>query len=119
MTLLHPCQTVWSVTQTGDGDIITGGSDGGVRVWTQREERSALPEIREVSPGCNLQDPSSGPSDSAGIRDKSVRRHEKLQAQQGRVGCRRGGWRKGSGDDRHRYQASRLLEQPGRVLADR
>jgi hypothetical protein len=47
--MLHPCQTVWTVGQLVNGDVITGGSDGRVRVWTKDESRYASAEIREVS----------------------------------------------------------------------
>jgi hypothetical protein len=49
--LLHPCQTVWSVSQLPNGDIVTGGSDGRVRIWTTESARYALQAIREVRAG--------------------------------------------------------------------
>lgn len=49
-TLLHPCQTVWAVTQSDDGDIATAGSDGYIRVWSKHPDRQASAEIRDVSP---------------------------------------------------------------------
>lgn len=48
--MLHPCQTVWTVGQLDNGDIITGGSDGRVRMWTKDESRYAAKEVQEVSP---------------------------------------------------------------------
>ncbi|CAK9786833.1 unnamed protein product [Cutaneotrichosporon oleaginosum] len=33
--LSHPCTSVWSVTSTHNGLVVTGGSDGIVRVWQQ------------------------------------------------------------------------------------
>jgi hypothetical protein len=48
--MLHPCQTVWTVGQLDNGDVITGGSDGKVRIWTKDEGRYAAAEAREVSP---------------------------------------------------------------------
>jgi phospholipase A-2-activating protein len=51
-TILHPCQTVWTVCGLDNGDIITGGSDGIIRVWTKAEERFAEPAEREVSQAC-------------------------------------------------------------------
>jgi len=47
--MLHPCQTVWTVGQLDNGDVITGGSDGKVRIWTRDESRYATAEVREVS----------------------------------------------------------------------
>lgn len=47
--MLHPCQTVWTVGQLDNGDVITGGSDGQVRIWTRDESRYAATEVREVS----------------------------------------------------------------------
>lgn len=47
--MLHPCQTVWTVGQLDNGDVITGGSDGKVRIWTKNESRYATAEVREVS----------------------------------------------------------------------
>jgi hypothetical protein len=47
--ILHPCQTVWTVGQLDNGDVITGGSDGRVRIWTRDQARYATPEVREVS----------------------------------------------------------------------
>jgi phospholipase A-2-activating protein len=46
--LLHPCQTVWSVAGLPNGDIVTGGSDGRVRVWTQEASRVAKEDILQV-----------------------------------------------------------------------
>jgi hypothetical protein len=47
--MLHPCQTVWTVGQLDNGDVITGGSDGKVRIWTREESRYAAADVREVS----------------------------------------------------------------------
>ncbi|WVQ81529.1 hypothetical protein IAT38_003653 [Cryptococcus sp. DSM 104549] len=46
-TLLHPCQTVWSASFFPNGDVVSGGSDGGVRIWSQAEDRIAEPAVRE------------------------------------------------------------------------
>ncbi|WVW79197.1 hypothetical protein I302_101163 [Kwoniella bestiolae CBS 10118] len=46
--LLHPCQTVWSVSCLSNGDIVTGGSDGGVRIWTRASDRLADQDIRDA-----------------------------------------------------------------------
>ncbi|RXK37832.1 hypothetical protein M231_04830 [Tremella mesenterica] len=48
-TISHPCQTVWSVGVLPDGDVVTGGSDGRIRIWTKEESRFAPEDIREVS----------------------------------------------------------------------
>jgi phospholipase A-2-activating protein len=47
--MFHPCQTVWTVGQLDNGDVITGGSDGNVRIWTRHESRYATADVREVS----------------------------------------------------------------------
>jgi hypothetical protein len=47
-SMLHPCQTVWAVGQMEDGDLVTAGSDGRVRLWSQDESRIATEDIREV-----------------------------------------------------------------------
>jgi len=47
--MLHPCQTVWTVGQLNNGDVVTGGSDGKVRIWTRDESRYAAADVREVS----------------------------------------------------------------------
>lgn len=47
--MLHPCQTVWTVGQLDNGDVITGGSDGKLRIWTKDESRYATVDVREVS----------------------------------------------------------------------
>jgi hypothetical protein len=49
--MLHPCQTVWTVGQLDNGDVISGGSDGKVRIWTREESRYAAADVREVSMG--------------------------------------------------------------------
>jgi hypothetical protein len=54
--MLHPCQTVWTVGQLDNGDVITGGSDGKVRIWTKDEGRYALAEVREVSTSTSTPD---------------------------------------------------------------
>jgi hypothetical protein len=39
-----------------NGDVITGGSDGKVRIWTKDEGRYALAEVREVSTSTSTPD---------------------------------------------------------------
>ncbi|WWC73225.1 uncharacterized protein I206_107191 [Kwoniella pini CBS 10737] len=39
--VLHPCQTVWSVSSLPNGDIVTGGSDGRIRAWSEDKARIA------------------------------------------------------------------------------
>lgn len=39
--LVHPTQSVWSVTCLSNGDIVTGSSDGIVRVFTKDPQRMA------------------------------------------------------------------------------
>ncbi|KAI1809701.1 phospholipase A-2-activating protein [Poronia punctata] len=44
-TITHPAISVWSVAVCGlNGDIVTGASDGVVRVFSRSEERVASPE---------------------------------------------------------------------------
>jgi len=45
--ILHPC-TVWWITEDEFGDLITGGSDGALRIFTKSAERAAPPEIRQA-----------------------------------------------------------------------
>ena len=40
-SLVHPCDSVWCVAVLPCGDIITGGSDGVLRIFTNTEERYA------------------------------------------------------------------------------
>ncbi len=53
-SLLHPCQTVWAVSPFPDGDIITGGSDGRVRIWTREPGRMAREEKQTVGRICRF-----------------------------------------------------------------
>jgi WD40 repeat protein len=48
-TVLHPCQTVWAVASLPNGDLVSAGSDGQVRIWTTDERRFASAEDRRVS----------------------------------------------------------------------
>ncbi|CAB0016835.1 unnamed protein product [Nesidiocoris tenuis] len=43
-TILHPATSVWSVAVMGNGDVITGASDGYIRIFTPDESRMATPE---------------------------------------------------------------------------
>jgi phospholipase A-2-activating protein len=43
-TLIHPAISVWSVSAMPNGDVVTGASDGVVRVFSEAEERWASPE---------------------------------------------------------------------------
>lgn len=36
--LRHPCTSVWAATSCSDGIVVTGGSDGIVRVWRQMRD---------------------------------------------------------------------------------
>lgn len=40
-TITHPTISVWAVEVLPNGDIVSGASDGMVRVWTRSEERRA------------------------------------------------------------------------------
>lgn len=50
--LKHPCQTVWAVSVLPNGDVVTAGSDGRVRVWTADVARYADENTRTVSWAC-------------------------------------------------------------------
>ena len=38
-TIVHPATSVWSVASMPNGDVVTGSSDGFVRVFSAAEER--------------------------------------------------------------------------------
>lgn len=40
-TIIHPCVSVWCVATLPNGDIVSGGSDGLVRIFTRIAERVA------------------------------------------------------------------------------
>ncbi|KAF3939605.1 hypothetical protein ABW19_dt0202309 [Dactylella cylindrospora] len=40
-TISHPCLSVWCVSACSNGDLVTGASDGVLRVWSRAEERQA------------------------------------------------------------------------------
>ena len=43
-TITHPAISVWSVSPMPNGDIVTGASDGIVRIFSEAEERWASPQ---------------------------------------------------------------------------
>jgi len=43
-TITHPCISVWCVASLPNGDLVTGGSDGVVRVFSRNKERIATDE---------------------------------------------------------------------------
>jgi phospholipase A-2-activating protein len=43
-TIVHPAISVWTVSGMPNGDIVTGASDGVVRIFSEAEERWASPE---------------------------------------------------------------------------
>ncbi|KAJ3069229.1 hypothetical protein HDU98_007711 [Podochytrium sp. JEL0797] len=43
-TIQHPCTSVWCVSALSNGDIVSGGSDAIVRVFTTSDERVATAE---------------------------------------------------------------------------
>ncbi|KAJ3122418.1 hypothetical protein HK100_012016 [Physocladia obscura] len=47
-TIQHPCTSVWCVAALYNGDIVSGGSDAVVRVFTTREDRFASVEDTKV-----------------------------------------------------------------------
>lgn len=44
----QPCVSVWSVLGLGNGDIVVGGSDGIVRIFTRAPDRVASADVIEV-----------------------------------------------------------------------
>ncbi len=40
-TITHPCISVWCVAALPNGDLVTGGSDGVVRIFSRNQERIA------------------------------------------------------------------------------
>ena len=47
-TIVHPAISVWSVASMPNGDIVSGASDGVVRVFSAAEERWApADELKE------------------------------------------------------------------------
>lgn len=47
-TLQQPCISVWSVASLPNNDIVVGGSDANVRLYTRSDERTARPEDIKV-----------------------------------------------------------------------
>lgn len=43
-TLAHPATSVWAVSSMPNGDIVSGSSDGVVRIFSSAEERWASSE---------------------------------------------------------------------------
>lgn len=48
LPLLHPAQSVWSVACLKNGDIVTGSSDGIVRVFTSDPQRMACEDVLQA-----------------------------------------------------------------------
>jgi hypothetical protein len=48
-TLQQPCISVWSVASLPNNDIVVGGSDATVRLYTRSDERTAKPEDIKVN----------------------------------------------------------------------
>jgi len=46
--MFHPAQSVWTVACLDNGDIVTGSSDGIVRIFTKDETRFASPEMLKL-----------------------------------------------------------------------
>ncbi|EWC48092.1 hypothetical protein DRE_02671 [Drechslerella stenobrocha 248] len=44
-TISHPCISVWCVAACQNGDLVTGASDGILRVWSREPERQADEEV--------------------------------------------------------------------------
>lgn len=47
-TITHPTISVWTVSVSPNGDIISGASDGIVRIWSKDSSRLASAEERET-----------------------------------------------------------------------
>ncbi|KAI8812457.1 WD40-repeat-containing domain protein [Cladochytrium replicatum] len=47
-TIYHPCTSVWCVNTLPNGDIITGGSDGTVRLFSTSKDRAASSDVIEA-----------------------------------------------------------------------
>lgn len=47
-TLNHPCVSVWATIVISNGDIVSGGSDGCIRIFTRSEERVADETLIQV-----------------------------------------------------------------------
>ncbi|KAF3902216.1 hypothetical protein ABW21_db0209017 [Orbilia brochopaga] len=47
-TISHPCISVWCVAASPNGDIVTGASDGVLRVWSRDPERQADEETQKA-----------------------------------------------------------------------
>ena len=45
--VMHPC-TVWAVCALPSGDLVTGGADGVVRVFSREPARQAAPAVRDA-----------------------------------------------------------------------
>jgi len=43
-TIIHPGISVWSVSAMPNGDVVTGASDGIIRIFSEAEERWASPQ---------------------------------------------------------------------------
>jgi phospholipase A-2-activating protein len=43
-TINHPAISVWSVSAMPNGDVVTGASDGIIRIFSEAEERWASPQ---------------------------------------------------------------------------
>ncbi|XP_014785826.1 phospholipase A-2-activating protein [Octopus bimaculoides] len=69
-TVLHPCNSVWSVCVLQNGDIITGGSDAMIRVFTQCNDRMASVEDQKTYN--DLVTLSNAPSKIAGMKMEDI-----------------------------------------------
>jgi phospholipase A-2-activating protein len=47
-TILHPATSVWCVAAMPNGDIISGASEGVIRIFTRAEERIAEQPVLKV-----------------------------------------------------------------------
>lgn len=47
-TIPIPATSVWSVTATSEGDVVTGSSDGTVRVWSRDQSKYASENERKA-----------------------------------------------------------------------
>lgn len=47
-TISHPALSVWCVSTNEDGELVTGASDGVLRIWTRNPERQATEEVQKA-----------------------------------------------------------------------
>ncbi|GAB1603500.1 phospholipase A-2-activating protein-like [Argonauta hians] len=69
-TITHPCNSIWSVGVLANGDVITGGSDAMIRVFTRNSSRMASEEEQKTFD--DLVTLSNTPSKIAGMKLEDI-----------------------------------------------